>query len=427
MQGRPQDTIDVHAAPKDSALVVDVLKAVATPLTGDAFLHNLVQQLGSLFQAETTFIAHRTDPDGTKVRGLAAWKDGERKEAWEFDLKNNPCHLVYDGDPVFLPCDVAGDFSGKKDSGYQSFVGYPLHGRDGSVMGHIAVYSSKVLAEGEDWVSLCGLFADRAEAELQRQELENERERTIRTLEELSQQKNEFMSIAAHDLRSPLGAVRGIAEMLGRTEIERERQQSLLSNIVLAADRMVELVNNYLDYAAIEAGSLKIRKEDRDVSSLVEERVTLRRLIAAERDIGIKVTCPAGVSCHIDADRIGQVIDNILDNAIKFSPVGGTILVVVSEVDNAEKVSISVEDEGPGVPEEIKSRMFGAFETTGDDDTAGNRRTGKSFGLGLMISKRVVDAHDGLIEVGKSAAGGAKMTVTLPTGDYPHSEKTHAE
>ncbi|UTW51010.1 HAMP domain-containing histidine kinase [bacterium SCSIO 12827] len=403
-----------HAPPQDSAHVIEVLKAVATPLTGEAFLHNLVQQLGVLFQAETTFVAHRVDPQSTKVRGLAAWKDGARKEAWEFDLQNNPCHMVYRGEPIFLPCDVAAEFSGKKDSGYESFVGYPLRGRNGDVMGHIAVYSSKILTGHDDWVSLCGLFADRAEAELQRQLLENERDRTIVKLKALDALKNEFISIAAHDLRSPLGAVRGMAEVLSRQQNQGEREQALLKNIIDASDRMVGLVNRYLDYASIEAGALKLNKIETDLSRFLEGLLVLRRVLATDKEITIQADLPDRMTCSVDSERLGQVIDNLLDNAIKFSPHGGTIKLGLSEADDGTSAVISVSDEGTGIPEDFKSRIFGAFETAADDDDSNRFRSGKSFGLGLMISKRVVDAHGGSISVDENAEGGAILTVTLP-------------
>ncbi|MEQ8804846.1 MAG: HAMP domain-containing sensor histidine kinase [Rhodospirillales bacterium] len=403
-----------HAPPQDSARVIEVLKAVATPLTGEAFLHNLVQQLGILFQAETTFVAHRIDPQSTMVRGLAAWKDGARKEAWEFDLQNNPCHMVYQGEPVFLPCEVAAKFSGKKDSGYQSFVGYPLRGRNGDVMGHIAVYSSKILTGHDDWMSLCGLFADRAEAELQRQLLENERDRTIVKLKALDALKNEFISIAAHDLRSPLGAIRGIAELLSRQQHQGKHERAWLKNIIDASDRMVGLVNRYLDYASIEAGALKLNKIETDLSRFLEGLLVLRRVLAADKDISIQADLPDRIVCFVDSERLGQVIDNLLDNAIKFSPRGSTIKLGLSEADDGTSVAISVSDEGPGVPEDLKPRIFGAFETAADDDDSNKFRTGKGFGLGLMISKRVVDAHGGSISVDENAEGGAVLTVILP-------------
>ena len=403
-----------HAPPQDSARVIEVLKAVATPLTGEAFLHNLVQQLGILFQAETTFVAHRIDPQSTMVRGLAAWKDGARKEAWEFDLQNNPCHMVYQGEPVFLPCEVAAKFSGKKDSGYQSFVGYPLRGRNGDVMGHIAVYSSKILTGHDDWMSLCGLFADRAEAELQRQLLENERDRTIVKLKALDALKNEFISIAAHDLRSPLGAIRGIAELLSRQQHQGKHERAWLKNIIDASDRMVGLVNRYLDYASIEAGALKLEKIETDLSRFLEGLLVLRRVLAADKDISIQADLPDRIVCFVDSERLGQVIDNLLDNAIKFSPRGSTIKLGLSEADDGTSVAISVSDEGPGVPEDLKPRIFGAFETAADDDDSNKFRTGKGFGLGLMISKRVVDAHGGSISVDENAEGGAVLTVILP-------------
>ncbi|MEQ9558094.1 MAG: HAMP domain-containing sensor histidine kinase [Rhodospirillales bacterium] len=403
-----------HAPPQDSAHVIEVLKAVATPLTGEAFLHNLVQQLGVLFQAETTFVAHRIDPQSTMVRGVAAWKDGARKEAWEFDLQNNPCHMVYQGEPIFLPCDVAAEFSGKKESGYESFVGYPLRGRNGDVMGHIAVYSSKILTGHDDWMSLCGLFADRAEAELQRQLLENERDRTIVKLKALDALKNEFISIAAHDLRSPLGAVRGMAEVLSRQKNQGEREQALLKNIIDASDRMVGLVNRYLDYASIEAGALKLNKIETDLSRFLEELLVLRRVLATDKEITIQADLPDRMVCSVDSERLGQVIDNLLDNAIKFSPRGGTIRLGLSEADDGTSVAISVSDEGPGVPEDLKPRIFGAFETAADDDDSNRFRSGKGFGLGLMISKRVVDAHGGSISVDENVDGGAVLTVSLP-------------
>ncbi len=398
-----------HRPPEDAVRIVDVLIAAAAPLAGEAYLYNLVEQLGRLFEAETVFVAHRIDPAGTMMRGLAAWKGGTQKETWEFDAAGDPCHLVYNGDPVLIPCDVAERFENKKDSGYQSFVGYPLKDPGGEVVGHVAVYSGKVLVEDAAWLEICSLFADRAQAELNRARAEAERDRVLEDLRRLDELKTEFIAIAAHDFRGPIGVIRAVSEMMQTMEVDAEKRATMLETVITAADRMLDLVNDYLDVSAMEAGKLELRPEATELGAFVAERVEMRRALAEPR--GIKIVCDTTdeFSVSVDTSRIGQVFDNIIDNALSHAPDGSEINVAVAAAPDGG-VAVTVADQGPGVPEGLRRAIFDPYESL----KAQSDKVTKRFGLGLTIAKRIVEAHGGDISVDEAPDGGAAFMIRLP-------------
>jgi signal transduction histidine kinase len=396
-----------HQPPTDKAKVIEVLQAAAAPLLGEEYLQNLVMQLGELFQAETTFIAIREDPESTRVRGIAAWKDGAQKDTWEYDLTGNPCHLVYDGKPVFIPCAIAEDFKNKADSGYESFLGYPLLDDEGNMLGHIAIYSSKVLEETEAWHDICRLFADRARVEILRERAAAERDRTIAQLRELDALKNEFISIAAHDMRGPLGVVRGLAKMLSMGMVAPEKQGEISETIMTASDRMIELVEKYLNFSEIQSAELSLQTNPVDVSTCVEERLEVRKVLAEDNNVHLEFEAENGIVADIDRNRFWQAIDNIVDNAIKFSPNGGKVSISVRS--NQGQAIIAISDEGQGIPEDVREHLFDPFVTSGE-----NWKSGKGYGLGLMIAQRVINAHGGKIEVTSSPGGGSRFEISIP-------------
>ncbi len=153
------------SAPDDAGLVVNSLLTAASPFVGAAYLDDIFRNLGILFVADTSIIARRLDRNGSQVRVLAAWKDGEHRESWDYDLSGNPCQLPYNGKPTLIPCEVNTRFEKKRDSNYQSFIGLPLHDADREIIGHIAIYSSKRITDDQNWLNIAKIFAGRAEAE----------------------------------------------------------------------------------------------------------------------------------------------------------------------------------------------------------------------------------------------------------------------
>lgn len=224
--------------------------------------------------------------------------------------------------------------------------------------------------------------------------------------------KNRFLGMAAHDLRNPLASIRGLAEFLtdGTVGALTPDQQDLVSTIHSASQSMLDLVNELLDLATIEAGELKLMLEPHDLAALLEKSVFLNNIEAAKK--GTKVTLakhPELVRPKIDSAKIRQVADNLISNAIKFSPPGSEITVEVNV--GADSCGFSVKDQGPGIPAAERDKLFKDFGKLSVKPTAGE----KSTGLGLAICRKIVDAHAGSIMAQNLPIRGCEFRVTLPS------------
>ena len=200
----------------------------------------------------------------------------------------------------------------------------------------------------------------------------------------LNQQLNEFVGMAAHDLRNPLGVVLGFAKfLLGDKKVSPEQERKFLSTIQSSAKFMLRLVNDLLDISHIESGKLTLHPQWSDLGVLVEANVALNQIIASEKDIQVIVTIdPLTPSVWIDAHQIEQVLNNLLTNAIKYSYPGTTVEVHVSRY--GDEVVLSVRDQGQGIPASELHKLFTPFCVTSVKATRGE----KSTGLGLMIVKK---------------------------------------
>jgi signal transduction histidine kinase len=235
---------------------------------------------------------------------------------------------------------------------------------------------------------------------------------TVRDVTErarLERAKSEFVATASHELRSPLTSIKGFVELLERSpENMSERQREFLEIILRSTDRLVELVNDLLDVARIEADSVDINLRPIDVGEAVREVVELMgpRIAAKRQHLGtyIAPTLPLAVA---DPGRVRQIVANLLTNAHLYTDEGGRIHVGV-EPDRAW-IQITVEDSGVGMSEEETSRIFERFYRIRDGG-----RTSPGSGLGLSIVKSLVDLHHGLIEVNSEPGRGARFCVSLP-------------
>jgi signal transduction histidine kinase len=166
------------------------------------------------------------------------------------------------------------------------------------------------------------------------------------------------------------------------------------------------LIQDLLDLARLEAGSLELELRDHDVRGLLEQSIEMHQPLAAESGQRIVLACEPGCGrVHCDRDRTFQVLANLLGNAIKFSPAGGVIQVHAKRHDGA--VEIAVRDEGPGIPREHSDRIFERYFQA-------QRADGRGVGLGLSIAKGIVDAHGGKIGVENLPDKGGRFWFTLP-------------
>lgn len=224
--------------------------------------------------------------------------------------------------------------------------------------------------------------------------------------------KNRFLGMAAHDLRNPLASIRALAEFLrdGTVGPLSTDQLDLIKTIHLASQQMLDLVNELLDVATIESGELKIVLEPYNLADLIDKSVYLANIEAAKKKTHIAFD-PQGLAPieKIDAAKMKQVIDNLLSNAVKYSPPGSKI--TVDLVANDSGCSFAVRDQGPGIPDNERDKLFKDFGRLSSKPTGGE----KSVGLGLAICRKIVEAHGGTITADNipPPAGGCEFRVTL--------------
>ena len=149
--------------------ILEHLLVLGLPEAGITYLQAVVEALNERLQATSIFIAFRPTAASDQVQVLAALKDGAPRELWEYSLANNPCELVYDGEAALIPSRLTEHFPGKRDSGYQSFIGVPLLTNGGVVLGHIAIYDAEPVSDSELHVALVQVLAARAACELERE------------------------------------------------------------------------------------------------------------------------------------------------------------------------------------------------------------------------------------------------------------------
>ena len=227
-------------------------------------------------------------------------------------------------------------------------------------------------------------------------------------LKELNQLKDNYLGIAAHDLRNPLSSIRGMSKMLVDDELDTETERAFLESIYNVSDQMVTLVNDLLDVSVIESGKLALRLVEQNLRKLAEERASLVARSAEKKGITLRTDFEDVSDSFFDADRMRQVVDNLLTNAIKFSVSGTTVHLACRQTERVLEIAVS--DQGPGIPSEDIDKLFGTFQTLGNQSTGGE----KSTGLGLAIVKKIIDTHGGEITVDSEVGRGTTFAVHIP-------------
>ena len=231
---------------------------------------------------------------------------------------------------------------------------------------------------------------------------------TLRDMTErarLEQAKSEFVATASHELRSPLTSIKGFVELLAASELP-DRHREFIEIILLSTNRLVDLVNDLLDVARVEAGQLEIQRRPIAVAEAVREVATLMAPRFREKDQELAVEiAPALPVAYADPARVRQIVTNLMTNAHLYTPDGGRITVSVGAA--SDEVMISVADTGRGMTQEQVKRVFDRFYRA---ETAGPGGSG----LGLSIVKSLVELHEGTIDVTSSPGQGTTVNVRLP-------------
>lgn len=242
-------------------------------------------------------------------------------------------------------------------------------------------------------------------------ELTRELQKKNHQLAELNQLKNQFLGMAAHDLRKPVSAILGYSEFLldEAAPVLSDEHLGFLRIIHSSTSFMRRLIDDFLDYAHIESGRFAIHPQPADMEKLVARSLRLHALPARKRGIRLHLQHRGeSATLRMDENKIEQVINNFLVNALEHSPEDAEVMI---EIDSgADEVQVAVADNGPGLDPEKRDRLFTSYMHAEARLTAG----AKSSGLGLVIAKKIIDAHAGKIWVESETGKGARFCFILP-------------
>lgn len=273
---------------------------------------------------------------------------------------------------------------------------------------------SLIKKKGGDGVKVGNDFAVYNDMSSLNNELANTKRKLIKKtteLERINKLKDQMLGMAAHDLRNPLSVIQNYADFLmedikkGRTG---EEQYELAKEIKESSEYMVQIVEGMLDISAIESGNVSLNKEEVDLNTLIQRAVSLNRPSAEKKNISLDINlCGGPCVKSIDYHKFQQVLNNLISNAIKYSEANTTTTVGVEK--DEKEIIIYVADEGQGIPEEDRDKLFQPFAKINVEATAGE----KSTGLGLAITKKIVEAHGGTIDVKTKIGEGTTFYVRL--------------
>jgi signal transduction histidine kinase len=248
-------------------------------------------------------------------------------------------------------------------------------------------------------------------------------------LKELDQLKSDLMSMVAHDFRTPLTVIKGYTALMidGDTGTISETQQEFLKTIDESADRLLNLINDFLDVTKIESGKLEIKYIEFDIGELIVSVVKEFNEVYQKKNISLHLNIQEQdklIKIEADRDRIRQVLDNLIGNAIKYTPENGHVFIEAVELEN-NNVRISIRDTGIGIPIEEQKKVFDKFFRT---------KVGQQFssgtGLGLSIVKNIIEKHNGSITVESELGNGSTFTLILPrekTKGYTQANQVYKE
>ena len=240
--------------------------------------------------------------------------------------------------------------------------------------------------------------------------MNDELRRLYRELETASQHKSDFLANMSHELRTPLNAIIGFSQVLREEMVGdvNEKQAEYLDDIQSSGNHLLSLINDVLDLSKVEAGQVELELAPFSLQDALERGVAMVRERAIKDEVQLTLAPSSDVDVVAgDERRIRQVIFNLLSNAVKFTPAGGSVDVWATQVNG--EVSVSVADTGPGIASADVGRIFQEFQQT----DAGIEQ-GEGTGLGLALSKRLVELHGGRIWVDSELGAGSTFVFTLP-------------
>ena len=310
-----------------------------------------------------------------------------------------------------------------KKEGVESFVLVPVKG-EGEVLGIIQLASRTPRRFYDEEVRLLETIGNQMGIAVQRARLYEETRRQASELETANKLQADFTAMIAHDLRSPLMNITGVAELMmqGTFGGVTEEQKKWLLRIQANSRTLVDLVSDFLDVSKLESGYVEVRKERVDLAELIQMSIENFRVLAQEKGISIRDAVDLSLSAvHVDPRRVDQVLSNLISNAVKFTAERGQVEVGAAMADAAQ-INVWVKDTGVGIPADEIDQLFQKYRQGGN----AKRSSQKGTGLGLVICQMIVEAHGGKIWVESQLGRGSTFFFSLPATPGGTSNATPA-
>jgi signal transduction histidine kinase len=380
--------------------IIEVSRVINSTLNLDPLLHNIIQIATELTATEASSILLLDKKTGELHFEAATGIKGKEVKPIVVPLDNSIAGwVVKTGETLLIP-DVRKDprhyhqVDDMTQFSTRSILGIPLRVKD-KVIGVLEVLN-KINDEEftqDDVETLTILAAQAAIA------IENAR---------LFQQ-SDLLSEVVHELRTPLTSICGYSKILLLAEdIDQEKELEFAETIHREATRLGQMINDFLDLARLESGRTHIAQEPVNVSEIISETLAILQPQAAERQVSIALQVPETLPTLIgDADRLKQVMVNLVSNAVKYNHKGGRVDIEVKVVE--DELNVAVRDTGRGIAEEDLPHIFEKFYRVDDLE-----QQTKGTGLGLSIAKHIVEVHGGAISVQSTRSQGSTFAFTLP-------------
>ncbi len=284
-------------------------------------------------------------------------------------------------------------------------VGVPVHA-GGSILGALCVYGDRVEDPEDTLVALLSGVAAHVGQYL-------ERRRAEELAVELARTKDEFLALVTHELRNPLSVITITTSTLNEEldDLSAEQQRQYLHTIARNAERLAVMAEDLLDLARLESGHLAIDPGHTDLAEIIAAAVQAAATTAAGKRLTIRVDAPPSLPLYADSNRLRQAADNLISNAIKYTPADGAITITASNDATTQSITWNISDTGIGIPAAERPRLFRRFYRA---STALDRRI-PGTGLGLVIIRTIIERHHGTITLADQHGPGTTFTIRLPT------------
>ena len=389
-------------------------------MTGELFFRSLLQQFTTVTKAKLAMVGELVD-NGIAVQPLAYREQKHFLEKEKFLIRTTPCKVVTQKGEMYFPEHVQQLFPSDKLLSEQKIISYwglPLRSQDGTIIGILAAMDENEIIRSQNsqalvkvLQSLAGRELDRMQTERVLQENKQQLERQNQELIRMNQLKNDMIAVTSHDLKSPLSAIIGYANLLEQyfSTLTEEKKLYYIQRIEQEGNKQLRFINKLLDLYRIESGAIDLELVSDRLDLLVRNCIATQEHVAAKRSISVYFHMEGNpVPIVFDPMRMEQVISNILSNAIKFSSDDTTIDVYYKQ--NTRTAVVRICDNGPGIDEKEILHIFDRYYMGRTDFEI--RPEGS--GLGLYIVKNIINLHKGDVSASNRSTGGSIFTLWIP-------------